>query len=77
MVDNYGGFTLVPEMAISTNDSGHIINFTTPKPVREVSIVTHHSFNKDALLNALRTEIIHKIPADFEKNQRFTKINWR
>ncbi|MBU2997791.1 LysR family transcriptional regulator [Cellulophaga baltica] len=77
MVDNYGGFTLVPEMAISDNDAGHILHFTEPKPVREVSLVTHHSFSKGVLLDVLRTEILKQIPDDFEKNQRFMKINWR
>ncbi len=77
MVDNYGGFTLVPEMAINKNDTGCNIQFTEPKPVREVSIVTHHSFSKDALIDALRIEILEKTPKEFVKNKRFIKINWR
>jgi len=77
MVDNYGGYTLVPEMAISEYDSGCNIHFEDPKPIREVSIVTHHSFAKDALIDALRIEILDKSPKDFVKNKRFTKINWR
>ncbi|AIZ42194.1 hydrogen peroxide-inducible genes activator [Cellulophaga baltica] len=77
MVDNYGGFTLVPEMAIDTGDKGTIIHFTEPKPVREVSLVTHHSFSKDVLLDALRLEILNKTPEEFVKNERFIKINWR
>jgi len=77
MVDNYGGFTLVPEMAVSKSDSGCNIHFTEPKPIREVSIVIHHSFSKDALIDALRQEILEKTPKEFIKNKRFIKINWR
>ncbi len=77
MVDNYGGFTLVPEMAVNKNDSGCNIPFTEPKPIREVSIVIHHSFSKDALVDALRLEILEKTPQEFVKNKRFVKISWR
>jgi LysR family hydrogen peroxide-inducible transcriptional activator len=77
MVDNYGGFTLVPEMAISKNDAGCSIPFAEPKPIREVSIVTHHSFSKDVLIEALRFEILDKTPEVFVKNKNFIKINWR
>lgn len=77
MVDNYGGYTLVPEMAISPKDAGCSINFEEPKPIREVSIVTHHSFSKDILIEALRNEILEKIPTDFIQNTNFMKINWR
>jgi len=77
MVDNYGGFTLVPEMAINKNDSGCNINFTEPKPIREVSIAVHHSFAKDSLIDAIRLEVLDKIPKGFVKNDRFIKINWR
>jgi LysR family hydrogen peroxide-inducible transcriptional activator len=77
MVDNYGGFTLVPEMAINKNEIGRVIHFTEPKPIREVSLVTQRTFGKDVLLDALREEILEQIPNSFEKNQRFIKINWR
>lgn len=77
MVDNYGGFTLVPEMAINKNDKGCNIQFEEPKPIREVSLAIHHSFSKDALIDALRLEILEKTPDKFVKNKRFIKINWR
>lgn len=77
MVDNYGGFTLVPEMAIHKNDIGCSIPFQEPKPVREVSIVVHHSFSKDLLIEALRSEILEQIPKDFIQKKNFMKVNWR
>jgi len=77
MVDNYGGFTLVPEMAINKNDIGCSIDFIEPKPIREVSMAVHHSFAKDSLIDAIRLEVLDKIPEQFVKNDRFIKINWR
>ena len=77
MVDNYGGFTLVPEMAINKNDIGSHINFEDPKPIREVSIAIHHSLAKDNLIDAIRLEVLNKIPKEFVKNNRFIKINWK
>ena len=77
MVDNYGGFTLVPEMAINKNDIGCHINFEDPKPIREVSIAIHHSLAKDHLIDAIRLEVLNKIPTEFVKNNRFIKINWK
>lgn len=77
MVDHYGGFTLVPEMAINKSDLGCTIHFSDPKPVREVSIVTHYSFSKEILIAALRLEILEQTPKDFIKNENYIKINWR
>ena len=77
MVDNYGGFTLIPEMAINQEENTKIIHFATPKPTREVSIVVHKSFFKEKLIEALKKEILKIIPAHFKKNEKFVKIKWR
>ena len=77
MVDHYGGITLVPEMAISKDDKGCSILFDEPKPIREVSIVMHHSFSKEILITALRQEILDNIPPHFIQNKNYMKINWR
>ncbi|MCU0446614.1 MAG: LysR substrate-binding domain-containing protein [Microscillaceae bacterium] len=77
MVDNYGGFTLIPEMGLSGLDTTKVIHFSEPKPVREVSIVVHKSFAKENLLEVLRKEILKVVPPSFKKNERFMKIRWR
>jgi LysR family transcriptional regulator, hydrogen peroxide-inducible genes activator len=77
MVNNYGGFTLIPEMAISDAHQATIIHFDDPKPIREVSIVVHKSFVKESLIEALRFQILNIVPKNFEKNKRYIKINWR
>ena len=77
MVDSFGGYTLVPEMAINKEDKKYTVPFSEPKPIREVSIVTHHSFSKEAFIDSLRTEILDKTPKSFDKNKRFFKVKWR
>lgn len=77
MVDNYGGFTLIPELASIDLDESNLRHFNAPKPIREVSLVTHKGFVKEALLSAIREEILNIIPSHFEKNNRFIKVKWR
>jgi len=77
MVDNYGGFTLVPEMAMNDSDNGISIEFKEPKPIREVSLVVNYTFAKETILEVLRKEILKTIPVSFEKNTRFYKVAWR
>lgn len=77
MVDNYGGFTLIPELASNAKNTSKTIAFQEPKPTREVSIIVHKGFAKEALINALRKEILAIIPNEFTQNNRFKKITWR
>lgn len=77
MVDNYGGFTLIPELASKYSDPEKTYYFKEPKPIREVSLIVHKGFVKEGLINALRKEILDIIPEEFEKNQRFIKVKWR
>lgn len=57
------GYTLVPELAVKQcNFKGQIRRFQTPEPVREVSLVVHNSFAKEALIDSMRTEILANIP---------------
>lgn len=77
MVDNYGGFTLIPEMGLSDLDASKVIHFTEPKPIREVSLVVHKSFAKERLIEILRKEILNIVPSSFKKNERFMKVKWR
>lgn len=77
MVQNYGGYTLVPEMSLNEMDHSNSCPFVQPKPVREVSIVIHKNFTKEALLEAIRKEILAIVPSHFDKNQRFIRVDWR
>lgn len=77
MVNNYGGFTLIPELASAYTDQQNLLRFAEPQPVREVSIVVHKSFVKEALISALREAILQIIPDSFVKNTYFKQIKWR
>ncbi|CAA9283213.1 MAG: Hydrogen peroxide-inducible genes activator _ OxyR [uncultured Cytophagales bacterium] len=79
MVDRHSGYTLVPELSvldeIGTNPV--VKRFAAPEPVREVSLVAHRSFPKEALLQALRAEILASIPERMRINGGQRRIRWR
>lgn len=73
------GFTLVPELSTlkKKEDEPYLIRFEEPQPTREVSLVVHHSFSKEALLNALRESIQKNIPDVVKKKKHFVRVKWR
>lgn len=73
------GFTLVPELSIlnKKEDASYLIRFEEPQPTREVSLVVHHSFSKEALLNALRESIQQNMPDVVKKKKHFVRVKWR
>ncbi|MCB4799587.1 hydrogen peroxide-inducible genes activator [Neotamlana laminarinivorans] len=78
LINKISGYTLIPELSYNeATDKKHIVRFESPEPVREISIVTHKNFTKEALITALRKSILKHTPEAFKKNSRFVKINWR
>lgn len=75
MVDNNYGYTLIPEMAVNTK-SKRVKHFTSPEPVREVSLVVHQGFVKEMLLAKLREAILRSIPPHFRKNEKYIRVKW-
>ena len=75
MVDNNYGYTLIPELAVNGKNK-HVKHFTSPEPVREVSLVVHHGFVKEMLLAKLREAILKSIPAHFKKNEKYIRVKW-
>lgn len=72
------GYTLVPELAVKQcNFKGQIRRFQAPEPVREVSLVVHNSFAKEALIDSMRTEILANIPKSMLSQKRYLRVNWR
>ncbi|MCV9386123.1 LysR substrate-binding domain-containing protein [Reichenbachiella ulvae] len=63
LVKNGVGYTLVPEMSVIEElESLHVKRFSSPEPVREVSIVVHNSFIKESILERLKTVIQKLVP---------------
>lgn len=75
MVDNNYGYTLIPELAVDTKRK-QVKHFTSPEPVREVSLAVHTGFVKEALLVKLREAILKSIPAHFRKNEKYIRVRW-
>lgn len=75
MVDNNYGYTLIPELAVNSK-SKHVKHFTSPEPVREVSLVVHNGFVKELLLDKLRKAILKAIPPHFKKNEKYIRVRW-
>jgi LysR family hydrogen peroxide-inducible transcriptional activator len=60
MVDNTNGLTLIPElyyMDLVKEKKSKVIDFNSPYPVREVSLIFNRPFAKLRLINALGEEI--------------------
>jgi LysR family transcriptional regulator, hydrogen peroxide-inducible genes activator len=75
MVDNNYGYTLIPELAVNVK-SKHVKHFTSPEPVREVSLAVHTGFVKEALLVKLQEAILKAIPPHFKKNEKYVRVRW-
>lgn len=72
LIDRQEGFTLLPYLATLDLDpvrKERLRSFDAPQPVREVSLVTHRSFLKRRLINALRDEILSHVPQELLKKQ--------
>ncbi|NQU52297.1 MAG: LysR family transcriptional regulator [Bacteroidetes bacterium] len=80
IVDKEGGLTLIPELAKSTMSKERatkVRSFSNIKPLREVSLVYSRHFAKHKLINLLWREIKDSIPADLQKEDRGTIVEWK
>ena len=78
LVNKNLGYTLIPELSINENlAENQIKRFKTPEPIREVSIVVHNSFPKEALIEQLRDQIISNIPKSMLSKKKFVRVKWR
>ena len=58
------GITILPELAIPALDEAKkecISRFTSPVPVREISLLTYRLFTRDKVLKVLAKEILHAV----------------
>ncbi|KUG09965.1 LysR substrate-binding domain-containing protein [Solirubrum puertoriconensis] len=73
------GYTLVPELSVldEINNNPMIKRFAAPEPVREVSLVVHHSFVRLPLLTTLRDIILDRVPERLQAKGAGKKIRWK
>lgn len=82
LIDKQGGFTLLPYLAtVDMNDErrARLRSFdqsagASPQPVREVSLVIHRSFLKRKLIDALKTEILARLPEDLTQQLTTSRV---
>lgn len=78
LADNYAGMTLLPELAIldwDTDKLEHIRTFSTEKPMREISIITEKTYKRNALIEAVKNEILSSLPEKIKNNISFNPLN--
>lgn len=76
MVESEGGFTLLPELAVSEG-MAHIKHFMQPVPLREVSLAYSRNFAKIRLLELLEQTIKESVPPKMLKPDRGDVVEWR
>jgi LysR family hydrogen peroxide-inducible transcriptional activator len=66
LVDEGVGYTVIPHLARrwSATRHGRVIPFSEPQPSREVGLIVHESFTRDALLDALAASIEGSLPPE-------------
>lgn len=79
MVDLNEGYTILPELSLqdlSTRQLNMVRYFKAPEPVREISLVTHRYFIKQALIEAFKKEILAHVPEKMraQKNKKVIEI---
>jgi LysR family hydrogen peroxide-inducible transcriptional activator len=79
MVDLNAGYTILPELSLqemSARQMNMVRYFKSPEPVREISLVTHRFFIKQALIAAFKKEILAHVPEKMkvQKNRKVVDI---
>lgn len=77
LVEEDGGFTILPELAVRDLDARQrkfIRPFKSPEPVREVSLVIHRDLAKRRLVDSLYKIIVSVIPAELTISKRRKKV---
>lgn len=68
LVDLYGGYTLLPQLATHTiGDRSQVVPFERPIPAREIGLVCRREHYKSELVDALGEAILKAIPEDLRK----------
>ncbi len=78
LVDQYRGFTLLPELSIeylvSNYDRKNLKPIVSPTPTREISLVTTRYFQKKRIVDALKAEIKSAVPAALLKKTATSEV---
>ncbi len=82
LVEQGSGFTIVPYLALDTVPAKNCVTrpFAAPQPVREISLIVHRSYVKHNILEALRKEVMDRLPIELKEYQkakgRLVEFQW-
>jgi LysR family hydrogen peroxide-inducible transcriptional activator len=65
LVDKYEGITIIPELALlnmKPHQKAKVLRFAPPAPVREISLVTHETYPRKAIIQAIKAEVAKALP---------------
>ena len=75
LVKNGVGYTLVPELSVINDaDREFTKRFSSPEPVREVSLVVHTNFIKESVIKRLQDSIQNAIPPRLLSGQNIIQL---
>lgn len=80
IVDMEGGFTLIPELAVSLMSEQRrrrVRSFTGQKPLREVSVIYSRHYTKQKLIRLLCKEIRSVVPDRMLDAGRGMIVEWK
>lgn len=78
LVETHAGITILPELALlelNEDQMQHIRFFKPPAPVREISIVVNRGFVKQKLVEALKQEILSRLPIQVSRDRQKTVVS--
>jgi LysR family hydrogen peroxide-inducible transcriptional activator len=68
IVDSYGGYTLLPQLATDNlGENSHLVPFERPIPAREIGLIYRREHYKSELIESLAESIIKSLPEDLQK----------
>ncbi|MCA9732342.1 MAG: LysR family transcriptional regulator [Deferribacteres bacterium] len=79
IVEKNFGYTLLPQLAvlqISEENKRFIKELQEPKPMREVSLVVHHTNLSRSLVQAFKESIVENLPPHIKANKKKNVIKW-
>ena len=77
LVEKEKGITILPELStlsLSKKQRKFLKPFKSPRPIREVSLVTHRDFIKKGLIQVLTEEILKNIPENLKDQKNGKRV---
>jgi LysR family hydrogen peroxide-inducible transcriptional activator len=77
IIDNEGGYTLIPELASLEVNNEQVKRFSSMTPLREVSLVYTRKYAKTQMLQAITETIKSVVPQQMLDPKRGKTVEWK